>query len=123
MAHYTGLTSQYHMLTHFGTAQNPGLCRDDTVVSYLGIVSDLDQIMQLNTLSDGCGAHRCAVYHSIGSYLYIIFDNHIANLRDFIVRHVIRRRKAKAIAYDYCSCMNDDVGSDDTVVIKCDIRI
>src|SRR3712207_5783722 len=75
----------------------------------LYIVRYLYKIIQLCTCFDNSRTHGSTVNSGIYAYLYMILNDHIANLWHFFEGAICLGRKAKAIASNYGSGMNDNM--------------
>src|SRR3569833_538615 len=79
----------------------------------------LYQIIQLNSFEDDGGTHCGPVYCSICADLYVVLNNHIADLRYFIVSTIGVGSKTEAVAADYGARMDDRIVTDNTIEVNC----
>src|SRR5690606_21707343 len=122
MSYRTNLTTQHDMLTHLGTTRNSGLRGNHRILTDLHIVRYLDKVVELHPLADNGRPHGCPVHHRIPPNFYILLNDYISSLRDFLVGTVSLRRKAKSITSDDHSRRNNHVDTYHTVVIHCHTR-
>ena len=106
MAHDAHLSSYFAVIADLGGPGNPGLCRDYSMSSDFYIVRNMNLVVKFDTLSDYCGSQGGPVYCSAGSYIYIIFDNDIACLRNFAVIPILVGCKTEPITTNNGSCMD-----------------
>src|SRR5690606_27850445 len=118
MSYRTNLTTQHDMLTHLGTTRNSGLRGNHRILTDLHIVRYLDKVVQLHPLADNGRPHGCPVHHRIPPNLYIVLNDYISYLRDFLVGTVSLRRKANSITTDDNSRANIHVETYHTAEIN-----
>ena len=71
--------------TYLGGTRHASLRSHHRVASYLYIVGNLNQVVQLYTLMDDGGAHRGTVYARIGTDFHIVFDNDDTDLGNLVI--------------------------------------
>ncbi len=98
------LASNAAIASYLGTASYAYLGCYYSVFAYFNIVGYLYEIVQFRSSAYDSGSYGGAVYSSVGADFYIVFDEDIAKLGDFLVRAVGLGRKSKAVA------ANDYVG-------------
>src|SRR5262249_55245319 len=108
------LAADDRLLSHRRAAGNSGLRCNDSVLSDLDVVGDLNQVVELDAATDHGGFQRTAVDAGVGSDFDVIFNNNAADLRKFHVAVAIFY-VAEAIGSDHGAGMNDDVISDQGV--------
>src|SRR5690606_13711732 len=108
------------VFSDLGRTRNPGLSGDNGISANLHIMSYLDQVVEFDTLSDksAVAIKCCTVDYCIGTDDYIILDDHIAKLRNSLVRSIGLRRKAKAVTSNNSSRMNDAIISNAGVAVN-----
>ena len=74
MSGYTYLSGKYAPFAYLGGTRHASLRSHYRVASYLYIVGNLDQVVQLYALMDDGGTHRGTVYARIGTDFHIVFD-------------------------------------------------
>ena len=79
---------------------------------------NLNQIIQLNTITHDCSTHCCSIDYCIGADLNIILHLHITNLRYFFICSVFLWCKSKSIRSDHNTRMYDDIFPNLTIMIN-----
>jgi hypothetical protein len=105
----TGLPTDQNPLTDLSAATNAGLGCNDGKIAHFDIMCDLDEVVQLGATFNKRRAHRGPVDRSIGAYLHIVFNDHIADLRDLFQGSICLRSKTKSIAADNGTGMNRNI--------------
>src|SRR5690606_8834308 len=95
------------MLADLRASRNSGLCRRYRMLADFYIMRNLDKVIQLHALTDDSRSQRRPVDCRIGADLDIIFDHHISDLRNFVVRSIPLWSEAKTVASDYRATVHD----------------
>src|SRR5688572_16984823 len=101
MSHQAYLSTYYTVLADLGAARYTGLCSNYSIGIYIHIMSDLDQVIQFYALADNGRTHCSAVNCGISPYFHIIVNDHVTDLRHFLVGSILLRCKTKAITTDH----------------------
>src|SRR5262249_44970465 len=93
------LPADHHEIAEFAAPGNPDMADDHRVPPDPGVVSDLNEIVDLCTFPDHRFSQCAAVDGRAGTDFYPVLENHAAKLRDLDVAR-LRRRKPEARATD-----------------------
>src|SRR5437867_4506937 len=74
------LSAQDHASPDFARARDPGLCRDDGILTDLHVVGHHDEIIDLHAASHDGRSQRAAVDRRVGADLDVVLDDHAADL-------------------------------------------
>ncbi|MNN37562.1 hypothetical protein D3C81_1515160 [compost metagenome] len=91
---------------------------DYCILSNINIMCNLNQIIQLNTITHYCSAHCCPIDYSIGANLNIILHLHITDLRYFFICSVFLWSKSKSIRPNHNTGMYYDIFPNLTIMIN-----
>lgn len=112
------LTTEHTPLADSCRAGYADLCRHDGVLADISVVSDLHEVVELDTLAHGCCAHCGSVDTGIGTDLNIILDGHDAELWNLIILIGLGVwRKSKSVGTDDGTRMQGHVVADVAAVI------
>src|SRR5687767_13866540 len=117
MPYNTGLTADHYIVADLGAAAYAGLGSDDSVVAYVHIVCNLDQVVELGAAFNNGRADSSAIDSGIGADLNIIFHHHIADLRHLFETAVFLRSKTKSITAYNSACMNGHIPANYAIVV------
>ena len=117
MSYNAGLATNHYIVTNFCAAANARKCCYYCITTYLYIVSYLQQIIKLGAGSYNSTSYSSSINGSIASYFYTVFNNYIANLRNFFKTAIGLWCKAKAITAYYCACMYYYFAAYNTIVV------
>ena len=96
MTYNTYLTSKQAVLSNLGgTCNNYRGCHIG-MLSDFDIVRNMNEVIKFYTFTENRRTQGCPVNGRIGTYLDIIFDDYIADLRNFFM--VVTKCKSKPIA-------------------------
>ena len=84
MSYQTNLSGQHHAVTELCRAGYPHLRDNYAVPANLDIVCDLNQIIDLGSLSDFGRTESAAVYGGVGADFDIVAYFNPPNLRNFV---------------------------------------
>ena len=93
------------------------MCAEERRLAHFAVVSNLDEVVNLCVLAHSCRSHHGAVDGAVGAYLHVVFDHHIAYLRDFPVDSVGVGLEAEPVSANHGSCVQDAVVAYPAVVI------
>jgi hypothetical protein len=112
-----------HTIIFYGdAAANSSLRRNYHALTNVAVVADVNHVVELGPLSYSRAAKGASIHGRVRTQLHIIFDNDRADLRKFVVAHLIAHI-AKTI------CADDDAGvknhsiADSYAVLDEDIRV
>src|SRR5690606_17464098 len=114
----THLPGEHAVPSDDGRSCQPRLGGYDGVLSYLAVVTNLYQVVELYPLPDNCRTHGGAVYAGVGPDLHVIFQDNIAYLRNLHEIGIGDRRKAKSVSANHCPCMNYTIIPDHAITIN-----
>ena len=106
MTRYAGIRADTHMAADMRAACYPRLAGDSTMLTYLNIVPDLNQIVNLCPCADACGSKGRTINRGIASYFNIVPHDNYSCLRNFVPASA-KFGKAEAIAADARAGMNN----------------
>src|SRR6478752_6944315 len=118
MSSNTNLSANNRIISQFSASRNASLCGHYGMSTYIYIVRDLNQIIELRSLSNEGRAHCCSINCSIRTNFYIVFNYYIANLWDFIVSAICLWCKTKTIATNYRIRMDINTTSNHATIIN-----
>ena len=99
------LPADHAVLSNACASGDPCLRHHHGVGSYFRIVTHLDQVVQLHAFSNDRAAQCCAIDRAVGAYLHIVFNDHIADLRDLFLFPSPVDGEAKTIGADHRAAM------------------
>src|ERR1035437_5102594 len=76
------LSRERDVIAYLHAAGNAHLRNNRTVLAERDVMSDLHEVVDLCAATDDCGVHPCAVDGYVRADLHVIFDHHIAHLRN-----------------------------------------
>ena len=107
MTSYSYLSTKHAPLSNLCRSSHTHLCTHHSMFTDVGIVGDLNQVIQLHSFSNIGAAHGRTINASVGTHLYVIFNGHDTNL-GYLVVAVFGRSESKAIGPNDRACMQDD---------------
>jgi hypothetical protein len=116
------LTRYDHLVASRRRPGNSCLRHDDVVSANATIMPNLNEIVDLASLSNACGAECAAIDCGARADLDIILNFHVAKLGDFNMLP-IQAAITKTIRTDNTIRVDDDAVSDDCPLIKHDMRV
>src|SRR5262245_59012072 len=122
MLAYADLASDQAIRPDRGAAGNSGLSRDHCIFADLDVVGDLDEIIELHAPADDCRLEGSPIDAGICPDLNIVFDDHLADLRELDVALTVPD-KPETIRANHGARMDDDPVSDFDVLIYNDSRM
>ena len=118
----TYLSAKHTPFAYLGTAGYTHLCRHHCVGTDVGVVGNLNHIVELHALANIGRAHGRAVNASVGTNLHIILDGNDTDLRNLVVS-IRTWSEAEAISTDDATCMKSHVIAELTAVINGYVRV
>ena len=118
----THLSAKHTPFANLGTAGYTHLRRHHGVGTDVGVVGNLNQVVELHALANVGRAHGRAVNASVGTNLHIILDGYDTNLRNLVVS-IRSWSEAEAISTDDTTCMESHVIAELTAVINGYVRV
>lgn len=103
------LTCQDAVFTNFGRACYAAERSHNGVVPYYHVVSNLAEVVNLDSVADDGRFHLCAVYGGTGAYLYVIAYDYVAKVLYLLPGTIGLRYVSETIGPDDCIGVNDDV--------------
>ena len=114
MPYRSRLPAKGIVITNGHAARDSHQRNEQVVLTDHIIVAQMHQIIHLGPVADDGTAHRSPVNAGIAADLHIVAQDHVPGLLDLIMFSVIRN-KAKAIAADHTSRLEDIPIADDAV--------
>ena len=105
--------------TDTGAACNTDTARKRRMGADVNVVSDLNQVVELDALFNHGVRQGAAVYAGVGTDLDIVANTHAAQLLDFFPTSLMRR-KAKTVSADNRTRMNNTARTDAATIGECD---
>src|SRR5208337_1155236 len=81
----TNLAADDHVVANFCAARNARLRCDHTVASHPHVVRNLNQVVNLAPLTNHRYAQRATVHCAVAAYFDVVFNDHLASLREFLI--------------------------------------
>src|SRR5262249_39920711 len=91
---------------HSGSARKPCKSRHDGVFTYLDVMADLYQVVELRPATDAREAEARAVYAAIRAYLDVVFDHDAAHLQELELAAIFIGSEAEAVGADHHAAVN-----------------
>ncbi len=98
-------------------ASNPGACGNSSMRSYVHVVGNLDEVVELHTILDDSIVNGPPVYRRIGANLYIVTYYYPAHLGHFDPTSILNRY-AESIRADDGSRMQNAAGTDPATLVN-----
>ena len=117
MTSHAYLATHNNVVTSRNRSGNSDLRHQEIVPADVAAVSDHDQIAELRALANDGRADRRSIHGAVGAQFHIIFDHHIADLRNLVVCAVMCRVTESVLAHD-TACVKDDTIAQDTAVVN-----
>src|SRR3989337_4171379 len=117
MVGQTHLPAHNNILTNSTTTRNPCLACYYCIIAYCNIMSNLDKVIYFNTFFNDGAAQCCPVYTYIRTYLHIVFNYHIPNLKNLLINSIIILHKSKTITPYNSPAVYYNIFSDNHIVI------
>ena len=89
----------------------------------LHVVADLHQVVELDPPADDGRIRLGAVDAGVGPDLHVVFDDHVAQLRNFVVSPLRVRSEAETVGPDDCAGMEDATAADAAAFVNFDPRV
>ena len=118
----THLSAKHTPFANLGTAGYTHLRRHHGVGTDVGVVGNLNQVVEFHALANVGRTHGRAVNAGVGTNLHIILDSNDTNLRNLVVS-VRTWSEAEAISTDDATCMESYVVAELTAVINGYVRV
>jgi len=118
-----------HLSGYHATPANPSTARktcqrrNDCVFADLAVVTDLNEIVELDSAAQHGVAETAPIDRTVGSDLAIVFYPHAAELKQFDLMSQFVGHEAESIRADHRSGMNDDSVSYFAFAIDRHIRV
>ena len=80
-----GLTADDCVIANNNAAREPGLGRDSDMLPNLAIMANVNQVIELGSISDSRDPQCCPVYTRVRAQFHVIADFNRADLREFFV--------------------------------------
>jgi len=96
----TGLASSLDVAPQLGRACQTDLCRQNRILTHLGSVADLNEVVKLGAAVDPGISDRCPVNGRVGPDLDIVFNHNAACLANLVIRSIAYRCEAESVAAD-----------------------
>src|SRR5690554_3456712 len=116
------LATNHTVLAHFGRTCNSRLRCDNGILSDDHIMGNLNLIIQFHALFYNRGPQSCTVYRGARANIYIVFENHVACLWNFMVFSMFIGSESKSIRPNYYPTVDDTVFSHNRFRIKLSTR-
>src|SRR4051794_23105494 len=81
----SGLPADDRIIANHDATGKAGLRCDHHVLTYVAIVSDVNQVIEFSTFTEFGGTERCSINTRIRTNFDVITDLHRADLRKFFV--------------------------------------
>jgi len=95
----------------------------DGVLSYLDVVGDLDEVVDLGPAPDTGLAEGRPIDRAVGADFHVILDDDGAGLGDFLMSPILAFDIAEAVRSDNHAAVKNDIVSDTDVFADGDVRI
>ena len=107
MACESGLPSNFDVSSQMCGSSQPDLSSENVILSNLGAVAYLHEIVQLRAPANDSVAYCGAVYGRVSADLDVVFNNDAAGLADFVVSAVLHWGEAETVAANNDSILDD----------------
>ena len=94
----------------------------NTAHTHVYVVPDLDEVINFCIVANDRAGNFGAVNAGIGLYFYIVAQNHVANLRDFLVASVVKC-KPEAVRADFSPGLQNNVIFQYALLADNDLRV
>src|SRR6185369_6024276 len=103
-----------------GAAGHARAARHHGVRADAHVVTDLDQVVELDAVLDDRVVERATVDAGVGADLHVVADAHRAELLDLLPA-ALRGREAEAVGTDDDAAVQDAAGADATAMVDDDV--
>ena len=116
------LACQNDPVADFRRAGHPDLGAHNTAHTYVYVVPDLDEVINFCIVANDRAGNFGAVNAGIGLHFYIVAQNHIADLRDFLVASVVKC-KPETVRADFSPGLQNNVIFQYALLADNDLRV
>src|ERR1700736_130027 len=116
----TDLTPDYAVVFNSDAAADAGLCGNHDSFANVAVVAHMDHVVELCAATDPRAPQGCAIDTSIRAQLDLVFDEDGADLRKFVIAHVVAHITESIRAETNTGVQNHSI-TDPHAVVKNDV--